>query len=361
MGSLDDLAGSGEPTQSTGRIAFMRKASEESKRRNQTFGQEIWRPVWDARGKAFPFKMSKNSSAKVVLLNDGIPVLAHKVFIGWAKTAEGSFPRRENVRCTALRLDKEGNWISTGKDCKLCTFFGRDPRLLVLWGLLDLRSSKKKDGRYQVCRMEVDSETIMGSIWNGVEIRAQAEGGKASTKFAMFHVARSGERTSYSHGNSWTFDRWITGDLLNEVQPYLDLLPDWKKGWPIFDEEMITEIARRHLSICEEHNLTDKGKGAPSREGVLAVLGKDGAAKVKSKSGSGESSEKSGSSLDDLAGEESPKEEPKKDTGGPNLDSLEDLEDIGGSSTGDDEPSENGGDPDEESGDGFDPWMDGDV
>jgi hypothetical protein len=269
---LENFAGERpKPAGSSGSVLLLRTASDESRKRNQDFGGgEAISAAIKARKNAYPLKLDKMTSAKAVFLNDGHPILAHRLFVKWISGSGYSFPRKENFRCSALALQPDGKWITTGKSCDFCTFLGRDPRLVVLWAVADLRQrTDKKTGETRkvwVCRIEADNDTMRGSIFDGVDIAAERDKRVAQVKYAMFQSSRSGDEKALGCGDRWTFVQWVDP---KDCEPYLKEIPDWDAAWPILPPDSVRYTIERHKQICDEHT---KGDGY-SHEGYAKLLG----------------------------------------------------------------------------------------
>lgn len=344
--SLDDLDSGGG--RSKGYISFMRRAAADSKKKN-VGSNEIWGPIWEARNSARLFRLERRQTTKVVILNPGQPIIAHRIFYGWraGKAGGRSFPMREDVRCDAWKLDDEGRWASTGKECKLCKFLGREPRLVILWELLDGREDVDRDTgkvqRWAPKRMIVDNDTIYGNIFDGVEVTAQREGREPSTEMAIFQVTRSADEKSYAYGTSWTFHSYADPSMSQIKEVMATGLIDWEAGWPYFTDDQIMAVITRHKEICDAHNLNKY-----SEEGAIRILQAKPKAENLPDSGTKES-------LDDLA--EALDKDAKSDSeDGPSLNDLEDIPDEPKEEKKEDKPAKD--DPDDEA---WDPWKDGDV
>lgn len=344
---LEDFSqegGKGSRKPSTGRIGFLRHAADESRKRNIGQGGEIWADVWDARKKAYPLRMERMTSAKVVFLNEGEDLLAHQIVTRWVQGTSGNFPNKEFVRCVAYEVGEGGAWLSTGKSCPFCTYLGRDPRIVILWALADLRQFRDKATgevkKVSVRRVEIANEDILGAIWDGVEVASRIQKVEAHVKHAMFQVSRSGGEKTPGYGNSWVFEQWVDE---KQCEEYASQIPDWKRGWPAFEEKAALAIIEKDHKIRIEKM---KGEGF-SEEGYLRLFGKAAQGEEKKE----------------------PEAKPDKPKGG----GLEDLSDGGAA----DKPSKGGKgkkaeasaeptlDGMDDIGDGddmdFDPWEDGDV
>jgi hypothetical protein len=331
MGTIEDLAQeSSEKQRSTGKIGSLRKSAEESRRRHAGEGDLIWAEARKARKGTFPLKLDKMTNTKGVLMNDGHPILAHRVIIGWFAEKGYSFPKRELVRCAALKLGPEYEWLSTGKPCPFCTFLGKEPRLVILWGLIDLRQSKDpKTGEVRkvtVARLEADSDKLRGNIWDGVTVNAKIHKHEETTTGAMYMISRSADEKSFGGGDSWTFMQWVDPKML---EPYLVKMPDWDAGWPLFSDEALMTLIETHKKICDDHKVDERD--GYSQDGYARLVGapiggtKAGEAKKPAEA------PKAPGSLEELS----------SGTAEPNLDDLADKE-----------PTKEGDAPD------FDPWGD---
>lgn len=268
---LENFAGERpKPVSSTGSILLLRTASDESRKRNMGFGGESISAALKARKNAYPLKLDKMTSARAVFLNDGHPILAHRLFIKWISGSGYSFPKKENFRCSALALQPDGKWVTTGKPCDFCTFLGRDPRLVVLWAVADLRQrTDKKTGETRkvwVCRIEADNDAMRGSIFDGVDIAAERDKHASQVQYSMFQAARSGDEKALGCGDRWTFIQWVDP---KDCEAYLKEIPDWDAAWPIFPPDSVRYTIERHKQVCDEHL---KGEGY-SREGYAKILG----------------------------------------------------------------------------------------
>lgn len=279
--SLDDGSGA------VAGFSFYRQAAKESKDRNP-MGNPIWSPVWEAR-KAFigqfygRFHLNNRESTEAFIITEPHAVLVHRIMVGWITTKKGkAFPNREVVPCKAWTLDDKGRWIQTGKQCPLCIFLGREPRLAVIWALLDKREeqdpSNNRTTQWNLKHMVAESDDVREAVFNACAIAANDAGIAPTTRFAKFYVSRSENEKSSSFGNSWIFRKFFKEEeamAISQVVYALEKLPPWSKTWPTFPSKTMVEMCKRHKEIFDQHKLDDfEGY---SREGAVKVLGAAGA------------------------------------------------------------------------------------
>ncbi len=334
--SLDDGAGA------TGEgFSFYRTAGKESKERNPS-GNPIWKDVWESRrifvGPLFgKFHLNTSESTEVFVISEPHAVLVHGVNVGWIKGKKKQFPNREFVPCTAWSLDDKGRWKQTGKQCPLCIFLGKEPRLMVLWAVLDKREEQdpanNRTVQWNLKYMAVTSDDVREMIFNACSLGARDSGIKPTTRFAKFIASRSNNEKSSSLGSSWIFRKFFTEKdamAIPQVAKAMQSLADspWARTWPHMPGKVLAEVCKMHKRVFDEHNLDDWD--GYSKEGAIKVLGPAGAAPPKTEGGGPPSLDDAGTSppeggtgpsLDDLAGNE----EKKSNVDVPETPSLDDL------------------------------------
>jgi hypothetical protein len=291
MSQLDDKGSSpslDEGSEGVAGFSFYRQAAAESKERNPT-GNPIWKAVWEARrvfvGKFYGrFHLNTKEDTEAFLVTEAQAILAHQVNVGWIKSKKGrSFPNRENVLCKAWELDDKGRWKQTGKVCPLCLFLGKEPRLIVLWALLDAREEQDPNNnrttKWNLKYMTVDSDDVRDGIFNACGMASRDLGIEPTTRFAKFFISRSGNEKSSAYGTSWIFRKFFSEQdamKIPQVEQAMKDLPPWLVLWPIFKSTDMVEMCRIHKKVHDDHNLDDRD--GYSSEGAVKVLGPAGSA-----------------------------------------------------------------------------------
>lgn len=267
--SLEDL-GKNEPSPSSEHIVRLRAASKESRKRSGVGIEELGKS-YEARKAAFSLHFNKAESGNVVFMNEGEEILAHRINLGWKNTNSGSFPSREYVRCAAYVINKDGAWAPTGKTCPFCILLGKDPRLLVLWAVADLRQrtdpKTHKTLPIDVRRVEMDHEQVLESIFQGIEIEATKLKCKPHVQYARFKVSRTLADKSLGCGDSWTMMDWVDPKLCEKL---MSKVPDWKNGWPLFPPAAAFALCTKHVKVCDEH-LEGEGYNKEGWERLQAI------------------------------------------------------------------------------------------
>jgi hypothetical protein len=268
-----------------------RRAASENRERNIT-PSSIWNASWTVRraydgygrfilrpNKEDKGKPSGPMTATVVLLSEGHLMLAHKVLVSWRDNMV--YPNKEDVRCSQWKLEEDGSWKATGLKCPNCIMQGRDPRLVVLWPLLDSRTeTTKRTGTTKAWNMKylvADNDAVQNSIWDGTEVYAMTNKlPHPTTAFAKFMVSRSPGQRSLSIGDSWTFAGYVDKAAVQVVEA-LPRIPRWDLGWPEFDDEILLRIAKNHRKVADKKHQTKfySKEGAEILEKMYGAKGEE--------------------------------------------------------------------------------------
>jgi len=192
------------------RLNRLRSAATEDSRRNP--GSRLW--IERSKALGYPFSLSKNSSCKVVFLDEPEGFLMHNVIRSWNNEYENHFPNKEKVVCTKFTISPDGDdWAPTGQPCLFCEIISQ-PKL-VLVGRIYVKYDKpipRKDNPPIVDAVKalvVDNAALTNTLLD----TATSQICNGSLTGTVFIVSRDDKEKSPRLGGSW-----VAQTRLNETK-----------------------------------------------------------------------------------------------------------------------------------------------
>ncbi len=210
-----------------------------------------WKPMWDARGPGFDFRLAKEETANIIFLTDVTVWNTCSLYTSWNK--KGGYPNSDLVRSPMYSDDGEQIMDS----CYISDVTCIDPRPVGFAVVLDLRPAEYggKKYKYQVKRMLIKSWDALQALGNV----SRASGKRL--QYAKVEVGRSEGKTSPASGTSFFSDSYVTEKELDQEAPdWRDLLAkiDINAGYIRPNKETAKALLQVHTKLVDMHDLEDR-------------------------------------------------------------------------------------------------------